>query len=396
MAAPNKVKTPLQALEEWFVLTNPKLREAWMRKQQREVLWETTAWPIRWFINFLDIVTIVFRIFIVLPVTVATTAAGLYIAWQVLVVGVTFTVAAASVYAVVSPIVEEAAKLRAHAVTSAPAQGEAWKVISQACTAEKCPDARLLYAIWETETHQTDCQQWRVKSFPNPCASSAGAQGPFQFMPATWPTYADPDWDRWDLYDSARAAARMTTVLGLYEEKTQDGFAKKFSGKPCWNCGQDGYDQGVKVWNRWQALKQNALVLVMPADGLVVTQGFNQPYPSGTPFGLAGKPHAYGTDLAKPEGGSFDVSAVVDGTIADIYLTPDAGLVMRLVPDSAPSFEVQYWHLGSVVVKPGDHVKTGDPIGQATGAGQSTGPHLHLRVLQDGVDVDPMSFMAQP
>lgn len=281
-------------------------------------------------------------------------------------------------------------------------QGETWMVIDAACKAENCKDPRLIYAIWETETHISDCSSWRDKPGPNPCVSTAKAKGPFQFMDGTWPTYSEASWDRWDLYDSARATARMTTKLGLFDQVNRDAFAEKFSGNPCWNCGVEGYAQGLKIWDLWHNYQQK-LQLVMPAQDLTISQGFNQPYPD-TPelraLGLAGVPHKYGTDLVKVEQGhgvAFDILAVADGKILEAVQTPDVGFVIKLIPNSAPNVEVQYWHLGVTYVNSNDNVRIGDKIGIANGSGSSsTGPHLHLRLTIDGADVDPMSYMMNP
>lgn len=57
----------------------------------------------------------------------------------------------------------------------------------------------------------------------------------------------------------------------------------------------------------------------------------------------------------------------------------------------ADGYETLYCHLrrGSVSVKPGARVKTGDVLGQIGLSGQTTHPHLHLTVLKDGTRIDP-------
>jgi murein DD-endopeptidase MepM/ murein hydrolase activator NlpD len=45
------------------------------------------------------------------------------------------------------------------------------------------------------------------------------------------------------------------------------------------------------------------------------------------------------------------------------------------------------------VVAPGQHVRRGQVVGYVGTTGWSTGCHLHFTVLQDGVAVDPMSWL---
>jgi hypothetical protein len=62
----------------------------------------------------------------------------------------------------------------------------------------------------------------------------------------------------------------------------------------------------------------------------------------------------------------------------------------------ADGWETQYCHLarGSLRVKPGDRVKTGQPIGQVGLSGKTEFPHVHLTVRLRGEIVDPFAFGA--
>jgi hypothetical protein len=57
-------------------------------------------------------------------------------------------------------------------------------------------------------------------------------------------------------------------------------------------------------------------------------------------------------------------------------------------------WETQYCHLakGSVMVRPGDRVTTGRPIGQVGLSGKTKFPHLHFTVRHQGQVVDPFAF----
>ena len=51
--------------------------------------------------------------------------------------------------------------------------------------------------------------------------------------------------------------------------------------------------------------------------------------------------------------------------------------------------ETYYGHLSSYIVKSGDIVKAGEPIGYGGSTGRSTGPHLHLETRYMGQSFDP-------
>ena len=64
-----------------------------------------------------------------------------------------------------------------------------------------------------------------------------------------------------------------------------------------------------------------------------------------------------------------------------------------VVIQHAGGWESQYCHLkqGSIAVKPGDNVRTGDTLGYVGLSGNTQFPHLHLDVRHAGRDIDPFS-----
>ncbi|SEN04754.1 Peptidase family M23 [Loktanella fryxellensis] len=118
-----------------------------------------------------------------------------------------------------------------------------------------------------------------------------------------------------------------------------------------------------------------------------------------------------GTDFALPslamQAAGVDVLAAAPGTIQgvrndmpDVLQTdpaaPDVtdrecgnGLVIR----HADGWETQYCHMaqGSLTMKPGDNVATGDVLGRVGLSGETEFPHLHLSVRRDGAVVDPFA-----
>jgi murein DD-endopeptidase MepM/ murein hydrolase activator NlpD len=53
----------------------------------------------------------------------------------------------------------------------------------------------------------------------------------------------------------------------------------------------------------------------------------------------------------------------------------------------------RYGHLSAFLVKKGDTVDTGTPIGRVGSTGRSTGPHLHFEVRRDNVAINPAPFL---
>jgi murein DD-endopeptidase MepM/ murein hydrolase activator NlpD len=89
---------------------------------------------------------------------------------------------------------------------------------------------------------------------------------------------------------------------------------------------------------------------------------------------------------------------------APLYATMSG--VIELKPNSMPAgnhlwiknerYKVGYGHLKDFAVEDGQSVKRGDLIGYMGSTGQSSGPHLHYHIWQDGVNVNPLEYGAMP
>lgn len=104
------------------------------------------------------------------------------------------------------------------------------------------------------------------------------------------------------------------------------------------------------------------------------------------------KPHT-GVDVAIPEG--TELRAIADGVIERVDITGNTSLGRMVRVDlDADNTDVIYGHLSQVNVKVGDHVSAGQLIGYSGNTGNSTGPHVHIQMIADGTNIDPVAYVA--
>lgn len=117
-------------------------------------------------------------------------------------------------------------------------------------------------------------------------------------------------------------------------------------------------------------------------------------------FGIGDYPGHPGYDFVLPIG--TPVYSIVDGevmevqtgrpdyptgrSLAAVLASDDMGNYVRIKPDNNPNVMVNYLHLtknDGVSVKKGDKIKKGDEVGLSGNSGKSTGPHLHIDMLEN-------------
>ena len=134
-------------------------------------------------------------------------------------------------------------------------------------------------------------------------------------------------------------------------------------------CGQMTYDghKGIDFAIPDKAAMRRGVDVLAAADGIVKAVRDRVP------------------DIAVEEGGKAAVAGIDCGN--------------GLVVDDGDGWETQYCHMrrGSIVVRPGDKVTTGDRLGLVGLSGMTSFPHLHLSVRKDGLHIDPFhgTSMAQ-
>ena len=103
-----------------------------------------------------------------------------------------------------------------------------------------------------------------------------------------------------------------------------------------------------------------------------------------------GRPHT-GTDLAKPSG--TPILSAAPGKVLEVGFQ-DGGLGNYIYVDHGNGNVTRYGHMvGKSPLKKGDTVDAGTEIGKVGSTGNSTGPHLHFMVVQNGKTVNPEPFL---
>ena len=164
---------------------------------------------------------------------------------------------------------------------------------------------------------------------------------------------------------------------------------------------KDKVDLDDKMLARWKTEQEQVRQALADNSALRLWQsGFIEPV-SGKRTGIFGSvrimngqprnPHN-GEDIGAPLGA--DVVATNDGVVR---LTVDHVFSGRGVfVDHGLGFYSMYFHLSEILVKDGDLVKAGQPIGKVGAAGRATGPHLHWGVKLNGARVNPYALLDLP
>lgn len=97
-----------------------------------------------------------------------------------------------------------------------------------------------------------------------------------------------------------------------------------------------------------------------------------------------------GIDYGMPSG--TPIYTVLDGTVSTVEMG-NAGYGNVIKIDHGNGLQTLYAHFMSICALVGDHVQQGQMIGRSDNTGNSTGPHLHFEVRQDGVAVDPQPLL---
>ncbi|HEU5348574.1 MAG TPA: LysM peptidoglycan-binding domain-containing M23 family metallopeptidase, partial [Ktedonobacterales bacterium] len=99
-----------------------------------------------------------------------------------------------------------------------------------------------------------------------------------------------------------------------------------------------------------------------------------------------------GDDLAAPSGNT--IHAAQSGQVIWAGYDASNGLGWSVKINHCHRISTLYGHMKQVLVRAGDFVLAGDPIGLEGATGWATGPHLHFMVEWDNIPVDPFPYYA--
>ena len=172
------------------------------------------------------------------------------------------------------------------------------------------------------------------------------------------------------------------------------------SSAPVWVAASDSHGGGLYAAEPARSSESNrpevARVASVPPASTLATTTSSEPrwwWPvSGrvtSEYGPRnGKTHV-GLDVGAPIGRS--VQPVSAGTV--VHAGSRGGYGLLVVLDHGDGWRSRYGHLSEVLVDLGDELFIDDVLGLVGTTGNSTGPHLHLELRQNGRSVDPLTVL---
>ena len=138
-----------------------------------------------------------------------------------------------------------------------------------------------------------------------------------------------------------------------------------------------------------KAARSNPGGYIWPVDSRYITSTVGG---RSSPGGVGSTNHK-GTDIGRV-GYTSEIYAAKSGTVIVSQYSSSYGNYVVISHGSGNT--TLYGHMSSRKVQAGQEVKQGDVIGITGSTGNSTGPHLHFEVTEDGQRVNPLSHGAQP
>ena len=143
-------------------------------------------------------------------------------------------------------------------------------------------------------------------------------------------------------------------------------------------------------WDNMFVNPYKRMSIQLPDSVLINVSRYGMPAPGHTKitsnFGKRGRRFHYGVDLKVNTGDT--IYAAFDGKVR-LTRYERRGYGYHIVIRHSNGLETVYGHLSRFLVKPGETVKIGDPIGLGGNTGRSTGSHLHFETRLLGVAINP-------
>lgn len=103
--------------------------------------------------------------------------------------------------------------------------------------------------------------------------------------------------------------------------------------------------------------------------------------------------HPLGIDIDLYNNDGAAIVAATSGTVTFAGGDPCCSYGYHVIIMSETGIETVYGHFSGFNVSAGQHVNQGDVIGYGGCTGYCTGTHLHFEVIDNGVRVDPLSYL---
>ena len=103
--------------------------------------------------------------------------------------------------------------------------------------------------------------------------------------------------------------------------------------------------------------------------------------------------HPLGIDIDMYNSPGAAIVAATSGTVTFAGGNPCCSYGYYVIIMSETGIETLYAHFSGFAVSAGQHVNQGDVIGYGGCTGYCTGGHLHFEVIDNGVRVDPLSYL---
>lgn len=106
-----------------------------------------------------------------------------------------------------------------------------------------------------------------------------------------------------------------------------------------------------------------------------------------------GKPGSYHSGLDIAGGGGTTYVAPADGVVVLAAAEPFTLEGHLLIIDHGMGLNSAFLHSSALLVREGETVRQGQPIGRIGATGRATGPHLHWSLMWRGLRLDPLLFV---
>lgn len=100
-----------------------------------------------------------------------------------------------------------------------------------------------------------------------------------------------------------------------------------------------------------------------------------------------------GVDISNLSGGPIKASD--SGTVTVAGWPDSYGYGNRVILDHGNGYRTLYAHLSAIYVSPGQTISKGEVIGAMGSTGRSTGVHLHIEIIKDGVHLNPLGLLGK-